>query len=120
MRRSTAISQVLVLLAFYAVPLFAGTSVALPACCRRDGAHHCAMQEHNSGNETAFRSSVHCPYSCFPAIVLTHTDKLFLRPASTATSLPAFREVLLSENAEHAFTQVAGTLDNRGPPSLTL
>jgi hypothetical protein len=124
MRRSTAISQVLLLLALYAAPLVAGSSSALPACCRRDGAHHCAMQQQVAGNQaadnqTSFSSPVHCPYR-FPAIVLTHASKLFLKQASTTTFLSASREISCHGIAGHTQAVFASALDNRGPPSLAL
>jgi hypothetical protein len=124
MRRSTAISQVLLLLAFYAAPLLAGSSTALPACCRRDGAHHCAMQPQTAGNQTAssqtaFSSPVHCPYR-FTAIVLTHVTKLFLNQGSTTAFLSSSREVVYRDIAGHVPALFAVALDNRGPPALTL
>ena len=124
MRRSTAISQVFLLLALYVAPLIAGSPSALPACCRRDGTHHCAMKERASENQTAdtqtaFSSPVHCPYR-FPAIVLTHTTKLFLNQFSARTFRSSTREVVCHEVAGHVPALFAATLDNRGPPTLTL
>ena len=119
MRRSTAISQVLLLLAFYAVPLIASSSVALPVCCRRDGAHHCAMQERSSGDRTVLSGAVQCPYS-LPPTVLTHAKDLFLVPKSVAIIHLDSGEALLSDKASPVLTQLAAGLDNRGPPTLTL
>ncbi len=119
MRRSTAISQVLLLLALYVVPLLAVSMVATPACCRRDGAHHCGMQERGSRDETSFSNSVHCPY-CFPAVALTHTTKLFLSASPFAIALRAKREGALSDDTDPWLMQLAADIDSRGPPSLTL
>ena len=124
MRRSTAISQVFLLLALYAAPLLAGSTATLPACCRRDGAHHCAMRQQAAAtqaanNQTEVGSPVRCPYR-FPAIVLTHATKLFLNQASTATFLPGSHELVRREIAGQVPAWFAVVVDNRGPPALTL
>jgi len=118
MRRSTAISQVVLLLAFYLVPLVAGSSAMLPACCRRDGAHHCGMQQSASSGQGVFSSGTECPYH-LPAIALTHAPKLFISTVGFTTTLPGTHEVLFDENAGRASTQLSDESDNRGPPALT-
>ncbi|HEU5403958.1 MAG TPA: hypothetical protein VFU86_21570 [Terriglobales bacterium] len=117
MRRSTAISQVLLLLAFYLVPLAASSSVLTPACCRQHGAHHCTMRGASPGSQTTLTAAGQCPYR-FPAIVLTHTTKLFLAPASVSTA-PSNSEPLLDEDSGQVSRQIAAILDSRGPPPLT-
>jgi len=66
MRRALSI---LLILLFSAGPLSfalnASEDVSLPACCRRHGAHHCAMgsMEGASGNasDTIIKTPSHCP-----------------------------------------------------------
>ncbi len=67
MRRNPANALLVVLLAGFLLPLFASPGEALPACCRRDGKHHCHMDMGpNSGStEREFRASATpCPYRC--------------------------------------------------------
>lgn len=77
------------------------------------------MHEPGPDGQTAFTSSVRCPYG-FPAVVLTHTTKLFRAQKSVATIHLNSGETLPFANANPASTQVAASLDNRGPPSLIL
>ncbi|MDT8067604.1 MAG: hypothetical protein ROO76_05490 [Terriglobia bacterium] len=124
MRRSTAISQVLLLLAFYAVPLLASSNVALPACCRRSGAHHCAIMGSADGQntgvaQTAFHNPVYCPFR-FPTSILTHTIKLFMAPASAAGNQFLPQQPAVANDSGSALSQSATALDNRGPPAFAL
>jgi hypothetical protein len=43
MRRKLANLLLFTFLAGFLLPLFAETQSTLPACCRRDGKHHCSM-----------------------------------------------------------------------------
>jgi hypothetical protein len=119
MRRSTAISQLVLLLAFYAVPLLASSNVALPACCRRDGAHHCAMMAAVATGQTTFHNPVHCPYR-FPTSILTHATKLFLAPGSASENEVIPRPRAMATDGVGILFRSATPLDNRGPPALTL
>jgi hypothetical protein len=68
MRRSIALSLVLLFSCLLMAPLFAPDGEAnLPACCRRGGKHHCIMHGmmHIGGKGTGFASvSQKCP--CLP------------------------------------------------------
>jgi hypothetical protein len=69
MRRKIALSLVLMFSWMLIAPLFTPDAEAsLPACCRRNGKHHCMMHmmERLGGNEKSFTSvSEKCP--SFPA-----------------------------------------------------
>jgi len=107
-------------------PLFALSGAAeskLPACCRKNGAHHCTMSMEQlealaSGEHFAATPSK-CPM--FPKAVspAPHRDLSFNRPAVL------FAEVL-SHPALHrqteAWARVAleGARQKRGPPSIRL
>jgi hypothetical protein len=121
MRRILAI---LLLVAFglpIAAPAFAMTDSAeahLPACCRRDGAHHCAMFLGQAPGAPAVRST--CPNYPHPAVtVVTGT----LAMASFAT-----RHAVLYASAtglvQRAETQRRIARDRshhkRGPPNVPL
>lgn len=126
MRRALA---VLLVLAF-SLPLIAPAVVSasvessLPACCRRDGKHHCAMQSESmqSGAMTVSVSrrlvtvSENCP--CWPfarlALMLPHAlstsappvvDSLFAGPAAAAREAAAGYRVSCSRSRQ-----------KRGPP----
>jgi len=68
MRRSIAVALMMLFSWMLIAPLFApDAEVSLPACCRRNGKHHCMMRmmERLSGKETGFTSvSEKCP--CWP------------------------------------------------------
>jgi len=63
MRRSTASTLLLLMLAAMLTPVaLATTADALPACCRAGGPHHCsAMITDSSGSGPRFRQQS-CPY----------------------------------------------------------
>ena len=71
MRRVIAISLMMLFSWTLIAPLFAFDADAkLPACCRRNGKHHCMMRmvEQRSGRQKGFTSvSERCP--CFPAAI---------------------------------------------------
>ena len=69
-RRWTSILMLAIIGAFSAVPLVRAASAdlgsALPACCRRDGKHHCAMNDEylrarSSDGPTVVAPLQHCP-----------------------------------------------------------
>jgi len=107
-------------------PLFAlgGTPESrLPACCRRNGAHHCMMSSEQMANLEVghhFRTArSKCPM--FPqAIAPVHHEALGIHMAS------AFYAGLLSHPAQfhqvEAWARVAldGARQKRGPPSVRL
>jgi hypothetical protein len=123
LRRILAIT----LLAIFGMPLFAPlvasaatAEMHLPACCRRNGKHHCAMSLSNSGvpahQAPAFRAPLgRCPY--YPAQT-TSPSNSFAMTAATAI----FAE-LVSHPAFHAQTESKWRISRdrarqkRGPPS---
>ncbi len=90
-RRLSAILLFAALLLPLGVPLLAlgqGTGAGLPACCRRTGAHHCAMDaaerlalQGNDPQSPRWQPPAgRCPYA--PALLPTaHVDRLALPPA---------------------------------------
>jgi hypothetical protein len=124
LRRLLAIALLAVFGLPFVSPLFAlsatsGTS--LPACCRRDGKHHCAM----TGEEAATLSSdtqafnappQQCPY--YPAsIAIVHGD-LFALPAAQAVyaGLIAHPAVVAQTESKLRISR-ARSRQKRGPPS---
>jgi hypothetical protein len=125
MRRTLSI---FLILNFWLGPLAAilpaGDESRLPPCCRRHGAHHCAMAmrmasmlAQAASGKTAFTAPATCPsYPGYPAILPSTIPAL----AATTVSLP----VLLAQPhwpaAGRAATRLSQirTRASRGPPSI--
>lgn len=99
----------------------ASDEARLPACCRRDGAHHCAMAMHmgalDNGAEAAFSAPSHCPMYPGPSAALLSTVYAALASpaalpdvAATFGLLPTPLRAILSNRGR--------TVSDRGPPSL--
>jgi len=85
LRRILAISLLLI----FGLPLFAPlsgwseASADTPACCRKDGKHHCAMQDSSSGQKQQVTIVAEkCPYS--PAAVANVIVLPFAPPVTSA------------------------------------
>ena len=127
MRRALSISLILLLWlpAFAALMPQAGDA-GLPFCCRRNGAHHCAMGTSDatapsvgSGPGAAVGAPSLCPQ--FPATPAATTAPAFV-PVSISVSGPALVAVVYSPGARRDAAR-AGRLRvelDRGPPVSTL
>jgi len=121
--RFIATALLLILAGDTALPvLLADSESALPACCRRDGKHHCAMmdmlekQEQSAG--PSFRTAAgKCPL--FPkGTVAFFTHQSTPPPAATfvgsISSHPVFKaQIEILYRISHSRTR-----QKRGPPSL--
>jgi hypothetical protein len=115
----TAVLALSVLLPY--VSLLSDSESNLPACCRRNGAHHCAMMMEMARNFAsqgpAFRTAA-CP--CPFQKALTPIGRGAPYPAVLATVYAA----ILSHPAVHLQTIVSGLVSKsrshqkRGPPSF--
>lgn len=121
MRRAFATLLVLV----FSVPLIAPTFASapddsqLPACCRRGGKHHCAMNmEVGSIPSSAHVVSEKCPYSPFAPthLLLPHSCAL---AAGVDLAGLAFGPAARIRSAEAGY-RISGdrTRHKRGPPRL--
>jgi hypothetical protein len=101
--------------------LLADSESNLPACCRRNGAHHCTMMAEMArdfaGQGPAFRTAAcRCPFQK----ALTPIGRLTTYPAASATVYAS----VLSHPAVHLQTFVSGLISKsrshqkRGPPFL--
>lgn len=127
MRRGLSILLALVVgLGPLASALPGSEDAALPACCRRHGAHRCSMAAHMAAAMTAessakpfFTTPTTCPMYPGPAIaVLTPAFALMASQAqpgapenSVRVLLPGSSTILLSASYTHA---------GRGPPALCI
>jgi hypothetical protein len=105
---------------------FAGDDASLPACCRRHGAHQCAMADaalarmiQAALNSSAFTAPSHCPQYPIPgnaapssALALAHA------PQAVTAGIP---EILPGPPFDaHVNSIHLSTPALRGPPALTL
>jgi hypothetical protein len=120
MRRTLAISLVLLFAWTCAGPLFAVSAEStLPACCRANGKHHCMMSAALL-THTGPRASVitdKCPH-CPKALAAAHNQSSSTRPAQLV-----FAEVI-AHSAAHAQTEARYRIafsrsgQKRGPPPV--
>jgi hypothetical protein len=121
MRRGLSISLILLLWLPALAALMPGSEdLRLPFCCRRQGAHHCAMDSGQSGvSGHAFSAPSHCPHfpSALPATIA---------PPFVAAAAPAQWAALVSGVYAHVAQREAahagrfGAQLDRGPPHSAL
>ena len=127
MRRILSISLLVLFMLPLVSPLFAASTVDAnaPACCRRNGRHHCTMTsaaqqvsgDSNQAEAADFRER--CPYN----LVTPVTAKLPFFPDEIQTAL--FTGII-SRPAQHAQAEARISISSdrshqkRGPPTLTL
>jgi len=122
---------VLLILSYWLEPLAAafpaGSESRLPACCRRHGAHHCAMSaemaanpaQAPTGSAPVLTAPARCPY--FPSQMAASTTPASAMVAS-ATGLPillAAAHLPAADRAAALLNQVR-TRTGRAPPSSLL
>lgn len=121
MRRALAIFLLVGFSLPLIAPLLASTpsEASLPACCRRDGRHHCmgaaAMGQTSSRNATI---AERCPYAMFSglALMLPHAMAAAQRPieaAGVTGPAAAVRDALAGYRISADRTR-----QKRGPPSF--
>jgi hypothetical protein len=122
MRRALAI----LLLAGFSLPLIAPlfasrpAEASLPACCRRDGKHHCMLAAMAWGQVPSHNRTVteKCPYAPLAGLAL------MMPHAFAAGGIPAlaghtFASAAIVREAEAGYRISADrTRQKRGPPSL--
>lgn len=99
----------------------------LPACCRRNGKHHCAMSEEmvgrivaaSSGKTPTIGAPGHCPF--YPTAQNATLTPIFVaapQPASLPTHLLAERISIAC--ITRVSTAILGARAVRGPPAVVL
>ena len=120
----------LLLLAVFSLPLLLpalalaqGPESNLPACCRRNGAHHCMMSEQEMAallNGTrASAPRPHCPNYPVAITTLRHVDLATPKAAPALASVIRKPAVLIPSETRARIT-VANTHLTRGPPTPAL
>ncbi len=104
------------------VPALPGSQESqLPACCRTNGKHKCAMDLLHSTDSGANAIQATCPYSGHLAMATASAGNSFVPGASAA-----FYGSLVSHPTQHAQIEARGrvsfsrTRQKRGPPSQSL
>jgi hypothetical protein len=127
MRRGISIFLILF---FWLGPLAANLPASednsrLPSCCRRHGAHHCAMSTRmaaigsQTGSAPIATAPSHCPsFPDYPAASTTPVHAL----AASPLSLPVLLAQAHSPSASRAAARLSQirTLAGRGPPASNL
>jgi len=94
---------------------------SLPACCRRHGAHHCAMMAMLSSRQHNFTPTFSAPPTCpyYPGSAITLFAPVHALAVSTA-AMPSLRTHAYEHSSSP--TRVASLLGRahagRGPPSV--
>jgi hypothetical protein len=126
MRRAFSILFVLLFGLGPLAAAFDGDDASLPACCRRDGKHHCVMADamlarmiQAALSTPAFTAPSHCPQ--FPApgnAAPSPTLALAHAPELDTAGIPAL--LIVTPSGVHARSIHLRTPALRGPPALTL
>ncbi len=120
MRRLLAITIAMLLGLTLAVPLFSVNAASnLPACCRRNGSHHCAAGMSESGDKTFSTIAPKCP--SFPkatAAPFPHSiAPVSMRDAGTLLYAHPSAKPQTEARYRIAFSR---SRQKRGPPTGTL
>jgi len=126
MRRTVCLGLILLFwLGPLAAILPANAETRLPVCCRRDGAHHCAMSasvatyQSSSATESALRAPVRC--SSYPGNMLASTKPVeALTASATDLSVPLARPHSPAAIRAAVRTSELRIRSNRGPPISTI
>ena len=103
------------------IPDFASDPDAnLPACCRRDGKHHCSMSAagRDSKSGAGFQANGKCPI--YPAVALSASDFTALQiPATALLNIPNIASALCSRSRRTNLRSLRVRAHHkRGPPSF--
>jgi hypothetical protein len=119
MRRSIANALLLVTLGiFFAPALTAFTTPPVPLCCRRGGAHHCAMMaEMMIGDQgTSFRADNPCPMRQASQL----GSSVIALPVSRTTQVELHRQLLVGFAVSRRYFTLINSTHSRGPPPNSL
>jgi hypothetical protein len=120
MRRSIALSLLMIFSWMLIAPLLApDAEAALPACCRRNGKHHCMMggMEQTGGKDTGLTSvSAKCP--CVPSSTAAVHAPTYKPEAGTQFYAEIVRHPACAPQTEARFRiSFLRSHQRRGPPS---
>jgi len=123
MRRSVAILLALAFSWMLILPVFAASAEShLPACCRKNGKHHCMMQMESpsaSGGASFVAAGKKCPYF-LNSTAATHVET-FAPALSQAIFAGIVQHPAVSPQTEAGYrASYLRSRQKRGPPSFLL
>lgn len=105
--------------------LVASPESKLPACCRRDGKHHCAMRGSTAQAESKPSGAIFepksdkCPFYPMGSLAPSSAHAALL-PASALLHLPAYVPDLAASTDLRQVEAETWSANERGPPALLL
>jgi len=94
----------------------------LPACCRRDGSHHCAKKpsakESSESSLALSRSSAKCPFYPLGKAIPAAEKSVVLKPRFVLQATIISRPAALEQTEALFHMSFSRALQQRGPPSL--
>lgn len=129
MRRFTAASVLLLLLTLWSAPLLSVLTARsaednLPACCRRNGKHHCMMMMQMSMRDTGSGPAFTVPFQACPLFPRSLVPNIPAQHLFTAPASGIFYTQILSHPAVAPQTEAHYRVSfdrarhKRGPPAL--
>jgi len=102
---------------FFAPAIVASLPQAVPICCRRGGAHHCAMTAEmmNTGG-TAFRCNNPCPVRQGSQL----GSSLVALPVLRSPQIELHRQSFIADAVSRRHVTVTHSAFSRGPPPESL
>jgi hypothetical protein len=120
LRHASAISLLAAIcLSLIAPAVFAGAETNLPACCRRNGAHHCAMATDDSisATQTSFQPVKPCP--SFPVgAAVSGGSVAFLGDSTTNFALTVSHPSKRLQPQAFYRISFSRSCRQRGPPAI--
>ena len=110
MRRLAASLLLALLCAGMTLPLLQAQGNGVPACCRRNGKHHCAMLPQGDGFRT---SATNCPHRGFTALTSHSTP---LNKVTHDLPVSSVREASIAFESRDLSALVDGNAQKRAPP----
>jgi hypothetical protein len=102
--------------------LFAESRSELPACCRRNGKHHCMMSQTGAAGSSgvAFRAEPEkCPVSPFLRATAAHFETPFVPASVIAVALVPIRPVKAVRSVSLHRASYETSCQKRGPPAIS-
>lgn len=114
MRRGISIAVLLVILTSIFAPMAQALTVAVPACCRAGGKHHCSASMGNSG-PAGFKSAQEiCPYRHHAALT---SEQLALTATSQQLGILVLSSETVQPTESNFYSNRRNDVHKRGPPA---
>jgi len=115
MRKLAAISILLLFIGPFFVPVIsAAAPFPVPACCRRDGSHHCEAMANMASSSDAIRASNPCPMRGGQQLATV----IAALPRSYSAHNGIARQLLLGSAVSKRHFAPVDAEHQRGPPAL--